>query len=197
MSPRMEKIEVKLQNWFSNAQRVVIAGIGNPLRKDDSIGIEIVRKLRNRVPKTVFLIECETVPENYIDQITEFKPTHILIVDAAYLYQRPGASELIDPEQMTGNTVSTHALPLQIFCEYLTITTKARISLLAIQPRNTCFGEGLTPELEKSAEKMTDMLTAIMYRALTCRQLAKPKCSRKGGQALYTSLQRRQKLAGF
>lgn len=180
-------IEGKLSNWFSDAQRIVIAGMGNPLRKDDSVGIQIIKKLRQRVPPTVFLIESETVPENYIEQIKDFKPTHILMIDAAYINLKPGSSDLIDPSQgiemafraydpyFTSVThlatdqmpaISTHALPLHIFCESLAKTTKAKISLLAIQPRNTSFGEGLTPEVEKSAEHLTDLLLRIIDQAL-------------------------------
>ncbi len=171
MSQRREKlkkseIEDKLENWFSDAQRVVIAGIGNPLRKDDSIGIEIVRKLRRIVPEDVFIVECETVPENFIEQITEFKPTHILIIDAACIGLKPGSSKLMDPDQIPESAISTHALPLQIFCGYLALTTKAKLSLLLIQPLNTCFGEGLTSGLEKSAEKMTDLLSTMTHKAL-------------------------------
>lgn len=193
MSQRMEKlrkseIKDKLRNWFSDAQRVVIAGIGNPLRRDDSIGIEIVRSLRSRVSQAVFLIECETVPENYMEEINELRPTHILIIDAAHMDLKPGSSELVDPDQMAGHLISTHALPLQIFCEYLAMTTKAKIALLLIQPRNTSFGEGLTPEVEESAEQLTDSLSGMIYQALAGNRAAKPK---KAGQAFYTSRRRR------
>lgn len=155
-------IEDKLKNWLSNAQKVVIAGIGNPLRKDDSVGVEIVRKLRNKVSPSVYLIECETVPESFIESITEFKPTHILIIDAALLTIDLGSSKLIEPGQMMKQTaISTHALPLQIFCEYLA-KTSAKIALLLIQPKDTDFGEGLTAELRKTAVKLTNLLSKIL-----------------------------------
>ena len=179
-------IEYKLRNWFSNAQRIVIAGMGNPLRKDDSVGIRIVRNLRHRVPQAVFLIECETVPERYMEEICEFKPSHILIIDAVYSGLKPGSSDLIDPNRVemafraydpyfTSVThlatsqmpaIRTHAMPLHIFCEALVKTTKAKLSLLAIQPQNTSIGEGISPEVEKSAEHLTDLLSRIMDQAL-------------------------------
>ncbi len=40
--------ENRLRNWLSNARRVVIVGIGNPLRKGDFVGVEIVRNCRTR-----------------------------------------------------------------------------------------------------------------------------------------------------
>jgi hydrogenase 3 maturation protease len=156
-------IEADLKNWLSNAQRVVVAGIGNPLRKDDFVGVEIVRNLQNRVSQYVNLIECETVPESFIEPITEFKPTHILIIDAAMLNLKPGSSELIESGQMVNQPpVSTHALPLRIFCEYLAKTTGAKIVLLVIQPRDAGFGEGLTTELRKTALELTNLLSRIL-----------------------------------
>jgi len=156
-------IEVYLKNWLSNAQKVVIAGIGNQLRKDDFVGVEIVRNLQNKVSQFVYLIECETVPESFIEPITEFKPTHILIVDAALLNLKPGSSKLMEPGQMAKQTaISTHALPLRIFCDYLAKTTGAKIALLLIQPKDAGFGEGLTAELKKSAVKLTNLLSRIL-----------------------------------
>jgi hydrogenase 3 maturation protease len=156
-------IEVDLKNWLSNAQKVVVAGIGNPLRKDDFVGIEIVRNLRNRVSQFVYLIECETVPESFIEPITEFKPTHILLIDAAMLNLNPGSSKLIEPSQMMKHpAISTHALPLRIFCEYLAKTTDAKIALLVIQPKDTDFGEGLTSKLRETAATLTNLLSRVL-----------------------------------
>jgi hydrogenase 3 maturation protease len=156
-------IEVDLKNWLSNAQKVVIAGIGNPLRKDDFVGVEVVRNLQNKVSKSVYLIECETVPESFIEPITEFRPTHILIIDAAMLNLKSGYSKLIEPSQMMKHpAISTHALPLRIFCEYLAKTTDAKIALLVIQPKDTSFGEGLTSKLRETAATMTNLLSRIL-----------------------------------
>lgn len=153
----------ELRSWLSNARRVVIAGVGNPLRRDDFVGVHIVRKLRDKVSRSVYLIECETVPESFIGPITEFKPSHILIIDAALLNQKPGSSKLIEPAQLAGPpAISTHALPLQIFCEYLASTLEAKVALLLIQPGDASFGEGLTEEVEKTAEYLTNLLSKIL-----------------------------------
>lgn len=157
------EIEDRLRGWLSDARRVVVAGIGNSLRRDDFVGVKIVRNLREKVSQRVYLIECETVPESFIGLITKFKPTHILLIDAAIFNQKPGSSRLIDPTEMTAQTaISTHALPLQIFCEYLVKTTDAKIALLVIQPKDTSFGEGLTAELEETAKHLTNLLSKTL-----------------------------------
>jgi len=157
------EIEHTLRKWFSKAKKVVLAGIGNPLRKDDFVGVKIVKDLENKVSRNIFLIECETVPESFIESIAEFEPTHILLIDASLLSLEHGSVRFIEANQMSSQTpVLTHALPLQLFCEYLTKMTHAKIALLAIQPKNTDFGEGLTPEVEKTAEYLTNLLLKIL-----------------------------------
>ena len=144
---RLDEVERILRKWFSGAERVVLAGIGNPLRKDDFVGVKIVRDLENKVSRNVFLIECETVP------------THILLIDASLLGLEHSSVRFIEANQMPSQVpVLTHALPLQLFCEYLTKMTHAKIALLAIQPKDTDFGEGMTPEIEKTAEYLTNLL---------------------------------------
>ena len=162
-TPSKSEIEDRLRTWLSDAQRVVVAGIGNPLRKDDFVGVEIVQNLRKKVSRSVYLIECETVPESFIEPITAFKPTHILIIDAAMLNLTPGSSKLVKPDQMAERfAISTHALPLRIFCEYLAKTTGAEIALLGIQPEDSSFGEGLTTELKKTSAKLANLLSTIL-----------------------------------
>ena len=156
-------IEAELKEWFSDAERVVVAGIGNPFRRDDFVGVETVKKLQNRVSEQVFLIEAETVPESFMQQITDFKPTHILLVDAAIINKEAGTPQLADTKQLMRKTsISTHTLPLRIFCDYLTETTGAKISLLVIQPMDTSFGEGLTPKLKETAKNLANILLKLL-----------------------------------
>lgn len=155
-------IEKNLRNWFSNAHRVVIAGVGSSLRKDDFVGIQVIRNLRGRVPSFVNLIECETIPENFLEPITKFEPSHVLIIDAALLKSKPGSSKLVEPSEIEGLAISTHALPISLFCEYLAETTGAKIAMLAVQPKETSFGEGLSEELEETAKRLSDILLEVL-----------------------------------
>jgi hydrogenase 3 maturation protease len=158
-------VQHEVREWLADAERVVVAGIGNPIRSDDFVGVKIVQDLQGKVSEKVYLIECETVPESFLQPIVEFKPTHVLLIDAAMLGLKPGEMRLMDPERIADfPAVSTHMLPLRIFCEYLTATTKAKIALLLIEPENVEFGEGLTPDVQATAEKITDMLLHLLTR---------------------------------
>ncbi len=166
MAPRQTEsgnIEGDLKKWLSDSRRVAIIGVGNPLRRDDFVGMKVVEALQGRVSKSVYLVECETSPESFMEPITKFGPTHILIVDAAVLSLNPGSWKFVDPEQIIDRpAISTHALSLRIFCEYLTEAIGAKIAVLAIQPGDSSFGEGLTREVEKTAKHLVDLLSNIL-----------------------------------
>jgi hydrogenase 3 maturation protease len=156
-------VKKELKKWLSDAEKVVVAGIGNPIRMDDFVGVKIVQDLQGKVSGKVYLIECETVPESFLQQITDFNPTHVLLLDAAILGLEPGNLRLINPERLANSPVfSTHMLPLRIFCEYLAKTTNAKIALLLIEPKNTDFGEGITSEVETAAEFLVNFLLRLL-----------------------------------
>lgn len=156
-------LEKELKKWLKDAYRIVIAGIGNPMRMDDFVGVKIAQDLKGKVSGRVMLLECETVPESYVQQILDFDPTHLLLIDAAFLGLKPGEAKLVNPEQLVGSSAfSTHMLPLRIFCEYLRKELKISIALLLIEPKKTDFGEGLEPEISSSASKIAKILNKIL-----------------------------------
>jgi hydrogenase 3 maturation protease len=157
------KIGKELENWLTDAKKVVIAGIGNPIRSDDYVGLKIVQDLQGKVSGNVCLLECETVPESYLLDIEEFKPTHVILIDAAFLGLNPGEVRLVDSEKISDfPAITTHVLPLRIFCEYVKQATGAKIALLLIEPKSMEFGEGLTAEVQEAAEKVTKILLELL-----------------------------------
>jgi hydrogenase 3 maturation protease len=156
-------IEKDLKNWLANAKKVVVAGIGNPIRSDDYVGLKVVEDLQGKVSENVRLLECETVPESYLLDIEQFNPTHVLLIDAAFLNLKPGEASLVDAEKvMDVSAVSTHVLPLRIFCEYVKQATGAKIALLLVEPKSMEFGEGLSAEVQAATERLTKVLRALL-----------------------------------
>ena len=158
-------IQDGLKKWFAGAERVVVAGIGNPIRRDDFVGVKIVQDLEGKVTDKVYLFECETVPESFMQEIVDLKPSHVLLIDAAILGLKPGEIRLVFPEQVTDfPAITTHVLPLRIFCEYITKMTRAKIALLLIEPENTEFGEGLTPKVQTSVKRFSPVLLELLCK---------------------------------
>jgi hydrogenase 3 maturation protease len=155
-------VQDALKKWFVGAEKVVVAGIGNPIRRDDFVGVKVVQDLKGKVSKNVCLIECETVPESFMQEIVDLKPSHVLLIDAAVLGLKPGETRLVFPEQVTDfPAITTHVLPLRIFCEYIAKMTEAKIALLLVEPENTDFGEGLTPKVQQAAEKINKVVLEL------------------------------------
>jgi len=153
----------KLKAWLSGAERVAVVGVGNVMRRDDAVGVEIVKLLQGKVSSNVILIEAETMPENYIDQIVSFHPSHMLILDSGLIGGEPSNVKLLAPtENMKTAAVSSHMLPLQVFCAYLEKAINAKILMLIIQPKDTEMGEGLSKELTNAMKKIAAFLLKLL-----------------------------------
>lgn len=163
MKEHERALDEELASWLSDAKKIVVAGIGNPIRRDDHVGVKVVQDLVGKVSRNVHLIECETVPESFVDEIIDISPSHVLLVDAALLGLAPGTAHLYDVEEVVNSTsISTHTLPLRVFCEYVFTLTGAKIALLLIEPLETDFGEGLSTELHKAAERVFKVLVELL-----------------------------------
>ena len=156
-------IEHNLKNWFADAKKIVVAGIGNPIRSDDYVGMKIVQGLQGKVTEKVCLLECETVPESYLLDIETFNPTHVLLIDAAFMGLKPGEANLVDTERIANlPAITTHILPLRIFCDYIKKATGAKIGLLLVEPKCMEFGEGLNVEVEATAQRLAMLLLELL-----------------------------------
>jgi hydrogenase 3 maturation protease len=156
-------LEEELRAWLKGAEHIVIAGIGNTIRCDDGVGVRIVEGLHCKVSLSVTLIECETAPESFVDEIVALKPTHVLLIDAAKLGMKPGKVRLCSPEEVLNmRAISTHALPIRVFCEYVVELTGAKIALILIEPKWTEFGEGLTEDIESTAAIVESALCRLV-----------------------------------
>ncbi len=156
-------IEAKLRNWLVDANKIVVAGIGNPIRSDDYVGLKIVEDLQRRTFKKVLLLECETVPESFLLDIEEYGPSHVLLIDAALLGLKPGEVRLVEPQRVVDfSAITSHVLPLKVFCEFVSKVTGAKIGLLLVEPKCMEFGEGLSVDVATTAETLTKMLLKLL-----------------------------------
>jgi hydrogenase 3 maturation protease len=158
------ELSSELGEWLEGAKRVAILGIGNPIRRDDAIGVEVVKALEGRVPDGVLLLDCETVPESFVGKVAEFRPTHILLVDAADFLGNPGEARLFGAGETVGVSISTHSLPLKVLSKYLEMETGAKVAILAIQPKDLGLGEGLSDELRCSLKGIVEILSGALSR---------------------------------
>lgn len=157
-----EGLEKTLTDWLSGLERLVIVGVGNPLRCDDKLGLAIVRRLKGGVDHHVCLIEAGTVPESYTGLIVGFKPSHILLIDAAQLDREPGFARLVLPNEIDKIAITTHILPLSLLTKYLSNLTGANIALLGVQPKCLNLAEGSSEEVRRAVVKISELLLKLL-----------------------------------
>jgi hydrogenase 3 maturation protease len=152
-----------LREYFGeDERRVVLVGIGNPMRGDDGVGVKIIERLEEMGLTDVMLLNTETVPEAFTGKVESYEPTHVLLLDAANFGGRPGETRLIDSEHIGGQAISTHSLPLNIFISYIENSLGITVLLLGVQPKTVTFGEEMTPELVEASERIAETLHRIL-----------------------------------
>jgi hydrogenase 3 maturation protease len=157
-------LEANLAKFFEERGKTVIIGVGNPLRGDDGVGMKILEYLEDMDLPDVMLLNTETVPEAFTGKVSEYEPTHVLLVDAANFRGDPGDAKLISSAQIGGTAVSTHSLPLTIFITYIEKTLDVKVKLLGIQPKRIEFYTEMTPELEEASKKISEILIKILEK---------------------------------
>jgi hydrogenase 3 maturation protease len=153
----------RLREYFGeDERRVVLVGIGNPMRGDDGVGVKIIERLEEMGLTGVMLLNTETVPEAFTGKVESYEPTHVLLLDAANFGGLPGETRLIDSEHIGGQAISTHSLPLNIFISYIEKSLGITVLLLGVQPKTVTFGEEMTLELVEASERIAETLHRIL-----------------------------------
>jgi hydrogenase 3 maturation protease len=140
--------------------RIVFVGVGNRSRGDDAVGPLVIDSLAGHVPHT---IDAGPSPENVTGSIKKRKPKAIVFIDALIFKDLPpGTPEIVEIDDIRHLGESTHTLSLDVVMEYLKMETGADVFMIGVQPGRIADGEGLSPGLQDSLEK----ITASIYRSL-------------------------------
>ena len=154
---------MELEEFFRDAKKVLICGIGNDTRGDDAFGVYVVEKLKEMISnqKVVFL-NCGEMPESYTGKIIRENPSHVVFIDAVHFEGKPGEIVLADPEGTLGEAFSTHKMPLKLLVRYLKQYTRAKFILIGAQPKQTGLFVEMSEELRESAERLVKILEKIL-----------------------------------
>ena len=140
--------------------KTLILGIGNVMKGDDGLGPILISRLKGKTKAN--LLDCEEVPENYIQPIIEARPDSIVIVDAADWNGPAGEIRLIDAEEINNISFSTHDSSLQIFINYLKRNLpNTHIVIVGIQQKRKGFLDSLSPEVEKAIDELCHLLEKV------------------------------------
>ena len=158
----------KLKAFFTGAKNIVIIAIGNEMRRDDGIGIAIFKKLKDLgpLPSPFLLLNTGTTPENFIRPIESWNPSHLLIIDAVDMGETPGEIELIQMDEISNLTVSTHKMSLTLLNKYLISKLNLEIKLLGVQIKDVSFGDELSSELIYIPLRIAKLLNSVLKEIL-------------------------------
>jgi hydrogenase 3 maturation protease len=135
----MRSLKDRLRDRLRGAERIAVLAVGSELRCDDAAGILAARGIERRLerraaggPLRVFL--GHTAPENLTGEIVRYRPTHLIVIDAADLGARPGSCRILDWSKTGEGGPGTHRMPLGLTLEYLRSSIACDVTIVGIQP---------------------------------------------------------------
>lgn len=161
--------------------KAAIIGLGNPLRRDDGIGLLILEELKKLYEKSnIDFFDYGTCSIDLINVLKNYKM--VLIIDAinvGAIHAYPPRRELPQQSQllsifklkdisyyMKENPISTHEINLSGLFELIkTFNIKTKIYIAGIHAKDTSFGEGLSKKLlEGKAEIISNICRFISLK---------------------------------
>lgn len=162
--------QFELLRLLEGAQKIVLLGIGQPLKGDDGAGEVVVRSVSRRLGKNraegIAVIAAADAPESRTSQIRRFEPSHVLMIDAGTGGYAPGTVFIADPRRIDGGEMSTHRLPLSLLVKFLEETVTCKVILMAIEPSTFSPGRNLSPAVRKSANEVARFLADRLPEAV-------------------------------
>ncbi len=146
--------------------KVALVGVGHPLRGDDYVGSYIMKgiiKASGKTPsKSVHLVDAEDKVERAITKLSRIGLKQVTFIDACEMGARPGETKLLPVDETIYPFFSTHGIPLKVLAEQLLMECK--VWVLAIQPKETEFGEVLSPELRDTANRISKFIVSSLAK---------------------------------
>jgi len=153
--------------------RVLVAGMGNDLRRDDGFGIEVVRRLSGAgLPEGVRLYEAGIAGIGLVQELVDGYEA-LVVVDAADRGEPPGTVSLLEaevpkPEELTAEdrrelAADMHAaVPSKalILARALGVLPP-RVYILGCQPQDRGLGMGLSTPVERGAAEAVERLREL------------------------------------
>jgi hydrogenase maturation protease len=141
----------KLKTTTQNS-KITIIGVGNLLRKDEGIGIHVIKALQEmELSPDVSLVDGGTSPD-----LIAYTGAgdRMIIVDAAKAGGEPGAIYRFKPEDLDDEKrtlASAHEMGIieNLKLMELTGNEPSEVIIIGIEPEDTGWGTELSPELKK------------------------------------------------
>ena len=144
----------RIAEWLRG--RVVVMGMGNPMRGDDAAGSLVAQRIEES--PGVSAIDAEVVPENYLSLVVDRRPDTVVLIDSMELGSAPGSVAFLDRDQIAGYGPTTHRVPMSLLMSVLERETGARVFAIGIQPAHTEFLNPVSDAVLASIDEIAGML---------------------------------------
>jgi hydrogenase maturation protease len=108
----------------------------------------------------VYLFDAERGVEAVITKLADVDPRHVVFIDSCEMKSRPGETRLLSIEETSYPFFTTHGIPLKVLADQL--LPKSEAWVLAIQPKQIEFGEGLSAEVNAASLFVSRFLMKIL-----------------------------------
>ncbi|MEM0466269.1 MAG: hydrogenase maturation protease [Candidatus Thermoplasmatota archaeon] len=145
-------------------KKLGIIGIGNPLRRDDSIGIVLLEKLKDQrktLPQHIELIDGGTGGVKLLHILARFN--HVLVIDAVFFNAQPGTHRIFTEKDIQNTDFfpkSSHEINLTQVIELAKQSNELPryFRIFGVQPKDVSCGQGLSPEVTERVEMLVNEL---------------------------------------
>jgi hydrogenase maturation protease len=144
--------------------RIVVAGLGNFLLRDDGIGVHAIQALQELLPRGVCTIE---VGSAVLDALRLFERTdRILAIDAMRAGGRPGTIYRFVVKDVDDRTIKTslHEMELLEALKLLKNGHRPAIAVLGVEPEMIDSGTDLSPSVQTALPQVVAAAEYIVGR---------------------------------
>lgn len=176
MDDVLKDIENQVRDFLKGASSLVILGIGNDIRGDDGLGPYIIEELSLKKEeiqensdidsifdlKDLFLINGGSVPENFTSKIKSYDPSHIILIDASLMNKEPGDIEIVNKENISNVSISTHSMSLAYLIKFLELEKPFEILFIGIEPELMDLSFELSDTIKKASDNLVEVLFSVI-----------------------------------
>lgn len=110
----------KILSYLNDAKKIVFMGIGEEKLSDDGVGPYIITELLNFSDERFLFINANIDPMARIDQIVEFNPSHLVILDTCTFSGPPGTVAILERNNIKEYVpISSHVIPIHIVIDLI------------------------------------------------------------------------------
>jgi hydrogenase 3 maturation protease len=151
---------------WSRPGRFVLFGVGNPIRRDDSVGLYIATRLRSSLGPAPSPRVNIRRPVNHAElglSRLDIRSSRLLLFDAVEAGRPPGSIVFANMLETKYGFFATHNIPLRMLPSVM--DNGENVFVLGVQPHDLGIGEGPSEFLRPIAEEVVSVVSGCIRGA--------------------------------